>query len=214
MRILLMIMALNFISCAKDLGTSEAEVFTIIQNLEDGVTFEQLQKQILAPKCLRCHAWVSDEEEVLKRVVPGEPKQSSLYTLVENGAMPVGGPELSDGEKKIVELYITGLAHNNQDDNQDDDAGDDNTDDDTPDTPPVQLVTFEKLKKDIFIPHCIRCHSSFENESGLDRYIDQNDPLNSVLLKSVETGFMPMRAPDLKEAEIQLIRDYLDSLSP
>lgn len=202
MRILLILIAFSFISCAKNLGTSEAEVFQVIQSLEGGVNFELLHKQVLAPKCLRCHAWMSDEEEVLKRVEPGEPNQSSLYTLVENGAMPVGGPELSDQEKRIVELYILGLGNSD-----DTDAGD------LP-TPPVQLVTFEKVKQEIFIPHCIRCHSSFENESGLDRYIDKNDPLNSALLDSVESGFMPLRAPDLSESKIQLLRDYLDSLSP
>lgn len=209
MKKFILILSLILTSCAKDLGTAESEVFQIIENLEEGVTFEQLQKQILAPKCLRCHAWVSDEEEVLKRVVPGEPNSSSLYLLVENGSMPVGGPELSALEKDFVATYISGLGKTVPD-NPDDPVDPDDQDP----TPPVQLVTFEEVKTTILVPHCIACHRGFEQESGLDRYIDKDQPFNSTLLSSVESGFMPLRAPDLSEAKVQLLRDYLDSLSP
>lgn len=215
MRILFLFFILLLNSCADNLGTAESESFGIIdEELGTTVTFQQLRDRVLAPKCLRCHAWVIDETEVLKRVEPGEPLASSLFNLVDNGSMPVGGPELSAVEKGIVQAYIQGLS-------ADDDSPTDPTDIDPIDpvdpndpTDPVQLVTYEDVKQEILVPHCIRCHSDMDTEAGLDRYIDHQDLQNSIVLTMVESGRMPARAPKLPEAQIQLLRDYLDSLSP
>ncbi len=73
------------------------------------VTFEQLKNDLLLGKCLRCHAWVKSEDEVLKRVVPGEPNSSELFMQVDSGNMPIGGPVLSSDELDLVFNYIIDL---------------------------------------------------------------------------------------------------------
>lgn len=196
------LLVLFFSSCAKNLGTSEADVYQVIEQLDSGGTFEQLRDKVLIPKCLRCHAWVAVEDEVKKRITPGEPLKSALFTLVDNGSMPVGGPPLVDLEKEIIRKYILGLQKN-------DNGGDDDDDDKTP---PVQLVTFETIKNEILVPQCLRCHRGMDTEAGIAPYLDEEDPLNSKLLEVVESGFMPLRAPMLEEDKIQLLRDYLASL--
>lgn len=197
---------LFFSSCAKNLGTSEADVYQVIEQLESGITFEQLRDQVLIPKCLRCHAWVAVEDEVKKRIVPGEPLESALFTLVDNGSMPVGGPPLVDLEKDIIRKYILGLQKN------DDDTGSDDGDDDDDKIPPIQLVTFETIKNEILVPQCIRCHRGMDSEAGIAPYIDKEDPVNSKLLEVIESGFMPLRAPMLSENNIELLKEYLMGL--
>lgn len=215
MKIVFLLSILLMHSCAENLGTSEFESFEVI-DIELGATvdFEQLQSKVLAPKCLRCHGWVANETEVLKRVEPGEPLASSLFTIVDNGSMPLGGPELSSSEKNLVKLYIEGLS-------TDDPVADPGTVDPDPidpvdpvDPDPIQLITYEDVRQEMLIPHCIRCHGDMDTESGFEKYIDFQDPSQSIALLMVESGRMPARAPKLPEAQIQILRDYLDSLSP
>lgn len=185
-------------SCAKNLGTSEADVYQVIEQLESGITFEQLRNKVLIPKCLRCHAWVAMEDEVKKRIVPGEPLKSALFTLVDNGSMPVGGPPLVEIEKDIIRQYILALQKIDDDSSNDNDK-----------TPPIQFITFEKIKNEILVPHCLRCHRGMETEAGVARYIDLEDPTNSKFLEVIESGFMPLRAPMLSRRKINLLKEYL-----
>ncbi len=73
------------------------------------VSFEQLQNELLFGKCLKCHSWVNSQEELNKRVIPGEPNSSSLFMQVDSGNMPIGGPVLNSDELDLVFNYILDL---------------------------------------------------------------------------------------------------------
>lgn len=105
------VLLLILTSCIES-GTDESEIFQvrpIEQDRDQEVDFQRLRQEILAPKCLRCHAWADDEPQVLSRVVSGRPEQSRLFQEVESGSMPLGGPALSLEELDIVRRYIMEL---------------------------------------------------------------------------------------------------------
>ena len=74
------------------------------------VTFQQIQREILAPQCASCHSWALDEAKVNSRLVAGKPEESRLFRLVENGRMPMGGSPLSTAQLELLREYINALA--------------------------------------------------------------------------------------------------------
>ena len=76
----------------------------------------QRAREILEQKCFRCHGangvamknvFVLDRERLLssKAVIPGDP-DSLLLRMTDSGAMPVGGPELSQEEKAGLRDWV------------------------------------------------------------------------------------------------------------
>jgi mono/diheme cytochrome c family protein len=77
-------------------------------------------RSILNQRCFQCHGlngvarknvFVLDRSRLVasKTVVPGDPN-SLLLKMVETGAMPLGGPELSDDEKETLRAWVLGGA--------------------------------------------------------------------------------------------------------
>ncbi|MAZ47503.1 MAG: hypothetical protein CME65_03005 [Halobacteriovoraceae bacterium] len=78
--------------------------------VETEVSFTELKEKVLAPnRCLNCHGFLANEEEVLERVEPGRPELSILYILLESGNMPLGGPKVSDEDLAFLKVYIEQL---------------------------------------------------------------------------------------------------------
>ncbi len=84
------------------------------------VTYQQVHQQIFQPKCISCHssghpnlsaysAFALDGEHI----VPGNPEQSEIYEMVENGQMPRNGPPLTQAELDLVYRWIEQGAQNN-----------------------------------------------------------------------------------------------------
>ena len=83
-------------------------------------TFGSIQSVILTPKCVRCHSGQRapqavdlTEYRLLMRggaegpiVVPGDPEASPFYQVLRSGAMPQGGPMLSELEIMAVYEWI------------------------------------------------------------------------------------------------------------
>jgi mono/diheme cytochrome c family protein len=76
----------------------------------------QRAREIMEQKCYRCHGangvamknvFVLDREKLLssKAVIPGDP-DSLLLRVTNSGAMPVGGPELSQEEKAALRDWV------------------------------------------------------------------------------------------------------------
>jgi len=82
-------------------------------------TFSSIQSAILSPKCGTCHVSqrlggvdLSTYAAVLNYTKPGEPDSSSLYTQVKSGAMPQGGPALSQTDQQKISDWIKAGAKN------------------------------------------------------------------------------------------------------
>src|SRR5580704_3425807 len=79
-----------------------------------GVNFEDKIAPVLIEKCLPCHSSVkvsggvrlTTNVSVSRVVTPGEPEKSPLYTSVESGAMPPGGPKLSKDQRDSIRDWI------------------------------------------------------------------------------------------------------------
>jgi hypothetical protein len=75
------------------------------------ITFEYVQEKILVPKCLECHAWVSEPSEVNRRITPGAPDSSRIFRLMVNGRMPPRpAPAVDTSELEIMRDYINQLT--------------------------------------------------------------------------------------------------------
>jgi len=108
----LMFLLFSLQSCL-EAGSDEASVFQIREPLQvipgQDVTFAMLRSAIFDNQCMRCHAWSVNEAEVKSRMVPGRPESSRIYRLVENGSMPMGGPELTLEQLDLLRRYILEL---------------------------------------------------------------------------------------------------------
>lgn len=75
-------------------------------------------------------------------------------------------------------------------------------------------VSFQNLKASIIETKCLSCHSDFSEEENLLPYIEGNDPDKSKLFEVVKDGSMPMDAPALTSEELELVRNYIQTLTP
>lgn len=192
------------------------EVPKIPQNQEastEGISFESLKTEVLAPKCLGCHkAWA--DEAIFQddgRMIIGDADNSKVFQMVKTGRMPVG-PKLPEGGRaKVPPLDSAELNKVLQYINH---------------TKAVfTKVTFEELKTKVLEPKCIVCHKKWSTEEEfLKRHITPGNATTSKLYDSVMAPRMP-KSPlnedgtvnpvvPLSKAETKLIRNYINNLKP
>lgn len=169
--------------------------------------FASVKSSILGPQCVQCHAWANSEDEIRRRVMPGEPEQSSLYQYVADGRMPQGGPELDTAQLEIIRDYINSLV---------DVPTPVPTPTPTPTPVPVPSSgspSFATISRDILVPKCSACHSWTRNEAKLiSLYVVKGKPQSSRLWESVNSNSMPRNAKPLSGAEVEEIADYIRGL--
>lgn len=73
------------------------------------VDFATLESKVLAPLCLQCHSDFNTAAGIAAYVAPGDPAHSPLYEDAESGAMPPGGPAVSQDGLETISDYILGL---------------------------------------------------------------------------------------------------------
>ncbi len=78
----------------------------------DQALLKQIMDNTLVPKCISCHAWIGDKEQVLSRVKAQAPLESRLYLRVENDSMPLFGEKLSAIEKDSIKEFIETMTLN------------------------------------------------------------------------------------------------------
>jgi len=89
---------------------------------DDGREFSSLARNILNRRCFDCHGangvarkniFVLDRERLVasRTIIPGN-TNSLLLEVVESGAMPMGGPELTQEEKDVLRTWIANGAPN------------------------------------------------------------------------------------------------------
>jgi hypothetical protein len=108
----LLFLTFSLQSCL-EAGSDEASAFQIREpvqiNPTEPVTFAMLQSAIFDNQCMACHAWSVNEAAVRTRIVPGQPESSRVYLRVEDGSMPMGGPELTLEQLDLLRRYIMEL---------------------------------------------------------------------------------------------------------
>lgn len=91
------------------------------------VSFSKDIQPIFQKSCIRCHGGsnprsglsLENYQNAMKGgnnapdIVPGNPDNSPIYTLVKSGTMPFGGPRLSDADVQKIYDWIKAGAPNN-----------------------------------------------------------------------------------------------------
>ena len=67
---------------------------------------------LIGKYCSNCHDWASAYKAIIvpARVVPGSPKDSLLWDMIESGQMPLSGPAPSAEEKALIRDWIAAGA--------------------------------------------------------------------------------------------------------
>lgn len=99
----------------------ESSIASGVQSL---TTFEQINSQIIIPKCISCHGGtapsggidLSSYSKLMESstVIPYDYERSLFYTVLANGSMPVGGPAASPATLAGIKAWITGGALENE----------------------------------------------------------------------------------------------------
>ena len=76
-----------------------------------------------------------------------------------------------------------------------------------------ELITFEDLKREILVPHCIVCHKKSDTEEGIAKWVKAGDPENSKLFLVVKEGRMPKNSSPLSLSDVEFIRQYIIDLN-
>ncbi len=135
-------------------------------------------------------------------VVPGNPDASRLIIVVENNSMPPAGP-LAAADKLALRAWVAGGATP------------------LPPGPPIVVVplgaTFKSINANILTPKCMGCH--YRGTGGQSPYFDSYTstrssvhvgfPLDSPLYTECKNGSMPQGAPDLTNAELVALFDWI-----
>ncbi len=71
---------------------------------------------------------------------------------------------------------------------------------------------FVQLQSKILIPKCLECHRWVNDEQKVQRFVSPGKPEESLLFEILESGEMPEEAPPLSTAELELVREYINSV--
>ena len=155
-KILVVILAL-VASCGGK-GSDEASQFAPIVIDSTPVDFAGLKSQVLQDNCIRCHADFKDS--VSDVVVAGNLDKSSLFTMVNSGAMPPGGPKLSPTLINVVRNYVKGVAPAAVEQAATPTTAQPANPAEVPiENPSPVKVNWNLLKTDLFEKSCVRCHA-------------------------------------------------------
>ena len=163
---------------------------------ETKVSFEELQQNLFATnRCLNCHGFLNSEEEVKKRIVAGKPELSPLYIVIENGSMPMGGPEVSQNDLDYLKQYIEQMEVV---DGEEDEI----------------KVTIQDIKEKVVDKYgCASCHSRYNDlENSLSSEVVAGSPQDSRFFKVMESGFMPRVGPRVTEEDLAIVEQYIQNL--
>lgn len=143
-----------FIGCKVGIGTHENEQFMVTHlNKSEAVNFQTLNKFVLTPLCLDCHAWANDELKVQSRMVALNPESSRLFQRVKNNEMPTNG-SLSAQQLLIVESYINNPKNFSASEVPPPDA-------ETVEVKTIPLnSTYKSIKFHLLERSCLACHDS------------------------------------------------------
>lgn len=195
-------------------GTDFAQIYDMPGTFTQ-VSFATLESQVLAPKCLSCHADFSTAQGIQPYITAGDPQNSALYTEITSGDMPPGGPTLPSGSQAIVAEYIQQLAQAATTPNElaPEDPGAPVAPSSQPSASPAPGVSYAMLKQAILVPKCIECHQNFGTEAGLKDYVVAGNPSKSSLYQASASGSMPPGGPALSADDLTMIKTYIMGIS-
>ena len=186
-------------------------------------SFNALNSQIFAPKCLRCHSGgapagavdISSYFSIMSKsglIQPGDPQSSLIYSEVESGSMPPNGPALSAIEVEGLRNWILAGAPNGPVPRP--------TPTPTPQLPAPTRFSYVEVQKQIFNRSCVRCHSGAQPAGKIDltsfamlmsrsKNIVPGSPAKSLVYGEISGGSMPPRGPAVDPVLIAYLSNWI-----
>lgn len=204
-KIFLPIILIAITACKIETGTDESSRFQVYNYSK--VDFAVLRDKVMQSQCVQCHSWSANENEIIKRIIPGDPANSTLYKSVISGQMPVGKPRLTDQAMKLVEQYILQF-------------------DKARAPAPVPLAaTYSSLKVNLFEKSCIGCHNPdvlvkypkrlllTNKEAIIDRYDDILYSMSDAAWDTFDNEMPPAKSsvPRVSGEVIKVLIQWQDS---
>lgn len=174
------------------------------------VNYGVIKDQILASKCIGCHANAATEEGLMDWVTPGNPEASPLFVKTENGSMPKNGSPLPTRDLELLRMYIDQLAVAPAPAPGPAPAPTPGPTP-TPTPPPTGNpgVTFAEIKSKILQEYrCTSCHS-VSTEAQLSKWLNKTTPTSSRFYTITKSGTMPENGPRVNAQDMDLILQYV-----
>lgn len=174
--------------------------------------------EILTRKCSSCHnaqsssgdiGSITDVNSLLyyRLVVPNEPQISDLYTVIQNGEMPIGGSMTTAEIKTIYDWINEGFSTS---------------------SPPVVapptacttlMPTYSCIRSKIFALRCATCHMNGRTDGGVSvqtytstlSLVVAGRADMSVLYTDVNNNIMPRGGAPLSAAEKSAIQTWINN---
>lgn len=161
----------------------------------NNVTFDVLNKDIFAPRCVHCHKEFSTEQGILDEIEPGDSEDSIIYNLVSGAVpkhvMPKGG-HLSQNNIEAIGKFIDALP---------------------PREYPLLTSTYTSLNANLFQRSCVQCHSAgrMAQKEPLDTWDGVTD-YDKEILTYLQGAKMPIKHTTIVPSA-DVIKAYSDWLA-
>jgi hypothetical protein len=197
-------MFLFFYSCGQKASDPEFAVNTTLGQTGE-VSFDTIKSDILTPHCISCHSDVKTETGLMKWVTPGDPENSSFFTVVENGSMPKNQNPLDSKSLELIRNYITNIATPGGSTTGGSSGG-------STGGTNGGGISYAEIKSSVLTPYgCTSCHS-IGTEAKLSKWINTSNPSSSSLYTTIKSGYMPKgrsAVPSDKQAMVlQYVKDF------
>lgn len=202
-------------------GKSDRDAF-------QSVDFQTVKTKVIDAACIRCHSGAAPKGGVILETYADVFRQAANVRLqVESGAMPPRPPGLSVEQKSLLFAWV--------------DSGAPETTVVTPapapvpgppagpgtppiggpapgptPTPPVATIPdFETVSREVFIPHCLKCHDNKtqKGDVNLEVYALAKSFTSEIAL-ALDTDDMPRRAPALPPELKAIVYAWIDGGAP
>lgn len=160
--------------------------------------FEVVQSILQSNRCLDCHSAAGGNRANvnLETYTSTKSQADSILSTTKSGAMPLGGPKISDKDFGILEAWVAAGAP-------------EVSELPLPGEPPVEpaRVTFTEIQAQIFSPHCVRCHSGFSGYAQVAASL-------GAIRSAIDSNRMPRNAPPLDSNLKLMLAQWIEAGAP
>lgn len=197
---------------------------------DDKIDFAVISTQIFQPHCLSCHSQAGGNRAGvnLENYTNTKPFAELVKSEIVDDSMPPDGP-LSDEKKKLVVAWVNAgapefaqqpapvptPAPNPVPPEPTPQPAPEPVPTPTPPPPIEPMLNFVIIKKQVFEPYCLQCHSAAGRNRGkvnletYDNFLKVKDEVRS----EVAGDFMPPRSP-LPAKEKEMLLTWIDGGAP
>ena len=139
----------------------------------DTLGFEIAATVMARNRCMECHSEAKGNRGGinLETYLTTKPLAARILSAMVSGAMPKGGPRVSDADIAIIQAWVDLGAP------------------ETSDVPlPAMPIAFSEVNQKIFTPLCIRCHATFNDHAVVSARLNG-------IINSIDSNRMPLGGP-------------------